>query len=191
MDTTEEWDALYENAEAVPAAHVLRDNLHLLPHTGIALDLACGLAENSFLLAARGFRVSAWDNSAVAIRKVNEKAKKTGLSVTATLMDIMGNKFPDNKYDVIVFTHFLEQRLSEKIVRALKPGGLLFYQTFTQEKVTACGPIDKKYQLSSNELLSLFSGLKMVLYREEGRLGNLTCGFRNEAMMIAQKPYPS
>jgi len=189
METAGEWDALYENAEAVPAAQVLQDNLHLLPHTGIALDLACGLAENAFLLATRGFEVTAWDNSVVAVRKVNEKAVQTGLAVSATLTDIMSQKMPETQYDVIIFTHFLEQRLSEKIVAILKPGGLLFYQTFTQEKVTACGPKDKKYQLKPNELLSLFSGLKMVVYREEGRLGNLTYGFRNEAMMIAQKPY--
>jgi len=182
-----EWDTLYEHAEAVPAAQVLRDNVHLLPHAGNALDLACGLAENAFLLAARGFQVTAWDNSVVAVRKVNKKAVKTGLAVSATLTDILSEKIPENTYDVIVFTHFLEQSLSKNVVDALKPGGLLFYQTFTREKVTACGPEEKKYQLTPNEPLFMFSGLKTVVYREEGRLGNLSRGFRNEAMLIAQK----
>lgn len=187
MITAAEWDALYEADDPVPASQVLRDNLHLLPLKGVALDLACGLAENAFLLAQSGLDVRAWDNSSVAIRKVNEKSKISGLPVLAVQQDILSSVFPKEAYDVIIFTHFLEQQLSDSIVRSLKPGGLLFYQTYIRDKVANCGPSDIKYQLARNELLSMFSGMSTVVYREEGRLGNVHKGFRNEAMLVAQK----
>jgi hypothetical protein len=34
----------------------------------------------------------------------------------------------------------------------------------------------------------LFASLNILLYREEGGVGNLSRGFRNEAMLIGQKP---
>jgi tellurite methyltransferase len=41
--------------------------------------------------------------------------------------------------------------------------------------------------LAENELLRLFSELRVLAYREEGRVGNMAEGFRNEAMIVAQK----
>jgi len=187
MTTVEEWDTLYEEADPVPASQVLQDNLHLLPSEGKALDLACGMAENAFLLAQSGLEATAWDNSSVAVRKVNEKAKTADLPVLAIQMDILSTPFPKEAYDVIVFTHFLEQQLSTSVIKALKPGGLLFFQSFIRDKVTDCGPSDLRYQLARNELLAMFSDLSLVIYREEGRLGDTQNGFRNEAMLVAQK----
>jgi len=37
------------------------------------------------------------------------------------------------------------------------------------------------------ELLHLFSGLQVLFYREEGCVGNVQKGFRDEAMYIGRK----
>ena len=190
-DTIEEWNSLYKTAEPVPPARILCENLHLLPSfpqsKGRALDIACGLAESSFLLAKHGFQVDAWDNSKVAVERVNQKAKDSGLSVNAKVKDVINNDFPECFYDVIIMTHYLEQSISAQIISALKPGGLLFFQTYIREKTTNSGPEDEKYRLKRNELLSMFSELKILLYREEGLVGNTALGFRNEAILIGQK----
>ena len=34
----------------------------------------------------------------------------------------------------------------------------------------------------------MFAPLQVLVYREEGRLGDLTRGFRNEALLVARKP---
>jgi len=187
MDTVAEWDSLYENADPIPAARVLTENVHLLCSKGKALDIACGLAENSFLLARQGYQVHAWDNSRVAVDRVNKKATETGLSVKAEIKNVINHTFPTEHYDVIVLTHYLEQSISPKIVSSLKPGGLLFYQTFTREQVRASGPEELKYRLKPNEALSMFQGLSIVVYREEGKLGDVNMGFRNEAFLVAKK----
>jgi len=187
MDSIAEWDLHYEDVEPIPPAQVLVENVHLLSKKGRALDIACGLAENSFLLAQKGYRVDAWDNSQVAVDRVNKKSSAMGLSVNAEIKDVNNTVFPTEYYDVIVLTHYLEHSISSNIVSSLKPGGLLFYQTFTQEQVSASGPKELKYRLKPNELLFMFPGLKIIVYREEGTIGNVDQGFRNEALLIAKK----
>ena len=50
-----EWNLRYQAATDWPTpCQVLADNVHLLPTTGIALDLACGLGANALLLAQHG-----------------------------------------------------------------------------------------------------------------------------------------
>jgi hypothetical protein len=44
------------------------------------------------------------------------------------------------------------------------------------------------FLLERGELLRLFPTLQPVAYREEGLLGQLTQGLRNEAYLVAQRP---
>ena len=64
---------------------------------------------------------------------------------------------------------------------------MLFYQTYTRECVDVIGPRRSEYRLAINELLELFAGLRVLVYREEGRVGDLRIGWRNEAMLVAVK----
>jgi hypothetical protein len=41
--------------------------------------------------------------------------------------------------------------------------------------------------LGENELLKLFTGLRLRVYREEGSIGDTSAGLRNEAMLVAQQ----
>ena len=63
----------------------------------------------------------------------------------------------------------------------------MFYQTFVREKLNPAGPGNPDYLLAENELLELFAGLRVVFYREDGRVGDLTCGRRDEAYFVGQK----
>ena len=84
-------------------------------------------------------------------------------------------------------SHFLDRSLVPHLVNALKPNGLLIYQTFTREKLTSAGPNNPDRLLSVNELLHLFAPLRVLVYREEGRVGNIEQGFRSEAYIVAQR----
>ena len=70
---------------------------------------------------------------------------------------------------------------------ALKPGGLLFYQTFTRHKLDKSGPSNPDYLLARNELLQLFAPLTVIYYQEYPAIGDLQRGNRNEAQLIGQK----
>ncbi len=187
------WDARYRNlgCQAAKPARVLSDNLHLLPPKGRALDVACGLGGNALLLARLGFEVVAYDISRVAVTKLNAYAQQHAPRVRAKLRDIKRDPPERESYDVVTVSYFLERSLATTLIDSLRGGGLLFYQTFTDERVDDRGPANPAFRLGVNELLRLFSSLIILLYREEGRVGNLSCGFRNEAMLIGQKPIVS
>lgn len=189
MFDIEKWDRRYESLsveEARPAV-VLAAHTHLLPAVGDALDLACGMGGNARLLAERGLRTQAWELSGVAVAKIQAYAQQTGLPLVAKQRDIERDRPPAEAFDVIVVAHYLDRAVVPSIAKALRPGGLLFYQTFTREAVDSIGPRSEHYRLRPNELLRLFPRLRVLAYREEGRVGDLRTGWRNEALLVALK----
>jgi len=185
----EKWDRIYRESEPdlAPPAQVLEDNEYLLPETGTALDLACGLGANAIFLARRGLNVTALDRSRVAIDKLGRYAGAHRLPIEARRQNVDSLSLPEAIYDVVVISRFLDRTLSDAIIAALKPEGLLFYQTYTREKQMGQGPDRPEFLLGVNELLAMFSSLRVVYYRENGFIGDCRLGLRNEARFIGQK----
>ena len=183
------WNHIYNESgqECYPAIQVLIENDFLLPVTGTALDLACGLGANAFFLAELGLAVTAWDISSVAIDKLTAYAVQQGLNINARQKKITAESFTGCCFDVIVVSRFLDRSLSDAIIGALKPDGLLFYQTFTREKTSRKPPNNPDYLLAENELLDMFSPLKVIFYRDNALIGEQLRGLRNEAQFIGQK----
>lgn len=184
------WDTIYRERgdSTLQAAEVLLQNRHLLPAAGKAMDLACGLGANSLLMAEAGLNVLSWDISPVAINKLSAIAAERGLSIKAEVVDVEQQPPRTQSLDVLVVSHFLNRGLAPALTAALKPGGLLFYQTYCQDKVCQRGPSNPDFLLKDNELLTLFAGLKLRVYREESLLGELSEGWRDQAMLVAEKP---
>lgn len=181
------WDARYQGMHGdIAPLEVLADNAHLLPPGGDALDLACGLGGSALFLAGCGLRTRAWDLSTVAIDALLARAH--GLAVEAEVRDVTVQPPEAGRFDVICVGHFLDRELCPKISAALKPGGLLFYQTFSRDRVDDSGPGNPQYRLGVNELLELFPRLIVRFYRDEGSLGDAARGFRNRAQLVAQHP---
>jgi SAM-dependent methyltransferase len=195
LGISDKWDSIYTKLEPGTsiAAAVLGENSYLLPKQGLALDLACGLGANALFLARQGLAVTAWDISEVAIAKLKAYAAQQSIQINACQQNITAQSLKKDSYDVIVVTRFLDRSLMNAIISAIKPNGLLFYQTFTREQAippeTANRHIPKNpdYLLSENELLSLCSALRLIFYRENGGCGNLQLGLRQEAQLIGQK----
>lgn len=166
---------------------VLSDNLFLLPAAGTALDLACGLGANAMLLAQQGLTTQAWDISDVGLQRLQQHVEAQALTVKTCAGEIKAQSFSADSFDVIVISRFLDRSICDAIMGSLKLGGLLFYQTYTQQKTTEEGPRNPAYLLEENELLQMFSSLQLVFYRENASLGKTQQGLRNEAQFIGQK----
>ncbi len=179
------WDECYQaaNISTATAATILQHNTHLLPPAGQALDLACGRAGNAQLLSQYGFKVDAFDFSPNVINALKQQANH---NISPKVWNSETDALPKDRYDVIVVSYFLQRDLFPSIINALKTGGLLFYQTWSQQ-INSTGPKNPNFRLQQGELLSLCAGLRIVLYREEGKLGQLEQGHRNEAWLIAEK----
>lgn len=184
-----DWEARYRELSAEDAAPtaVLEENAHLLPAAGVALDLACGLGGNAVFLARAGLETLAWDSSPAAIRKLDARARREGFPLAAEVRDVVERPPEAGRFDVIAVSRYLERDLAPALVRALRPGGVLFYQTFTLSRVSDRGPGTERFRLGDNELLELFGALQVLFYREEDRVGDLDRGLRDEAQLVAYR----
>jgi tellurite methyltransferase len=167
----ETWDARFAGATATTAAsEVVVSNQGLLPGHGKALDLACGIAGTGLLLAACGLDTSVWDISARALALQHSAATDRSLSLHAQRRDCELNPPAQQSFDVICVAHFLHRPLCPQLVAALKPGGLLFYQTFLAGNYDRGGPSNPAFLLQPGELPALLEGLQQIRY-QEGREG--------------------
>lgn len=186
----QKWDRIYsdETEQHWPPAEVLDHYQHLLPRQGTGLDLACGYGPNALFMAERGLTVYAWDISPVAVSGVQKAADTKRLTVYAEVKDIDGHALLADHFDVVVVAHYLDRTLMPYLRNSIKSGGLLFYQTFITEKIDESGPSSADFLLQPNELIALVPGFIIRAYREEGACGDTNRGFRNKAMLVAQKP---
>jgi len=184
-----DWEARYRERSIDDArpAPVLAEHGHLLPTRGEALDLACGLGCNALYLARHGLTTTAWDRAATAVDQLATRALEEGVPVAAEVRDVVAHPPLAGSFDVVVVTRFLERDLAPALAAALRPGGLLFYQTFNRARVTGHGPRSDRYRLDDNELLRLFPALQLRFYRDEARIGDLDQGLRDEAQFIGQR----
>ena len=146
----------------------------IYPQSGRALDLAGGTGRHAVWLAERGWRVTVVDVSEVAMAQLKRNAESRGLDVESVLADLStpaGRKQLDkHRYDMILVFFYLERKLFPALMRALKPGGVLIYKTYTVEQLRfAGGPRHPLHLLRPNELLRVFRGLRVLHYRETVR----------------------
>jgi len=183
------WDERHGQADGFGSvAQVLLRNAHLLPARGRALDLACGRGANALWLAERGWEVHAWDFSPVAVERLEAEAKRRGLAVEGQVRDVVARPPEREVFDLVFVGHFLERSLAPALVEALRPGGLLFYQTFVREVNRGRGPGGDHWRLAPNELLRLFAGLRVHYYREDAPFGGDADELADLALLVASRP---
>lgn len=183
-----DWERHYLSQELIEQqpAVILTEHAYLLPESGKVLDYASGLAANGCWLAHQGFDVTAWDSSKIAVSKINQYAQQSAIDIHAQVRDLEKNPPTKEKFDVIVVSHFLHRPTLRHLFESLNPQGLLFYQTFCGEKINQ-GPDNADYRLQSGELLTIFGELNILFYQEDGAVGNLNDGRRDQAYFIGQK----
>jgi SAM-dependent methyltransferase len=186
-DRQKKWQQRYLDAavETPTASGVLADNVFLLPKQGRALDLACGRGGNALLLARCGLRTEGWDYAPAAIDTLNQLAKVEGLPLKGLVRDV--EKFPPepSSFDIVTVSYFLDRAIIPNLIRALRQGGLIFYETWLREALDDCGPSNEEFRLGQNELLHLFNGLQVLSYQEHGLAGDPSRGIRNVARLVA------
>jgi SAM-dependent methyltransferase len=173
-----------ESAE--PPARWVTDHRHLLPAAGTALDVACGRGRHAVWLAERGLAVQAIDRNADAIAALDQLARRRNLPVQARVLDLESGA-PDlarDAFDVIVVVHYLHRPLFPALVAALRPGGLLFYETFTRAQAARGKPTNPAFLLEPGELLQLVAPLDVIAHREG------TFDEREVASVIATRSEP-
>ena len=181
-----DWDAKHRlAAEGPPSepASIVRELLPLLPD-GPALDVACGTGRHALLLAERGQHVTAVDFSRVALdilavrarsmhapvrrsETLHETARRSERGLALTQADLERTLLPERRYDLILCIQYLQRSLFSQMARALRPDGVLLFETYTRAQLEfAGGPRNPAYLLETGELRQAFPELGVLFYRE-------------------------
>jgi rhodanese-related sulfurtransferase len=145
------------------------ENADLLPRGGRALDVACGRGRHALLLAAAGFSVDAVDLEPARTGSLAVTAANLELPVQVRYMDLEAADDVDlghDLYELILVTRYLHRPLFPALANALKPGGLLLYETFTLAQAQNGHPTNPDFLLVPGELSRLVAPLRVVRQRE-------------------------
>lgn len=154
---------------------------------GPVLDLACGEGQNGMVFSMKGFSVTFCDKSAKALARVAQTAKENGVNADLWEVDLEQdnvNPFLAGHYGIILVFRYLHRPLMPCIRKALRKGGLLFYETYTVDQREYGRPRNPRYLLKSGELLNLFSNWRIFHYFE----GVKYAPERAVAQLVCQKP---
>lgn len=186
----EKWERKYQARECAhdgPPSHLLTRWLPMLPK-GRALDVATGLGRNALALAKAGYRVDAIDISPTGLAEAARRARRRRLAVNWIVADLDGYRLPRGRYDVVVNTFFLKRRLFEALRAAVKPGGVVVFETHLVATDEADGPPARRQRLRPGELRRRFGDWEILeldegLFREGARTWAL-------GRLFARKPNP-
>ncbi len=132
------------------------------------IDIACGRGRHALYLAGWGHRVVGLDRNTVHIQELASEARRRGLAVDAFEADVESMSLLGGCADAIVNTLFLYRPLFASYVRALRPGGLLLFRTFTMDNIDVLGneKPGRGFLLEPGELRRSFPELEIVYYDE-------------------------
>ena len=152
------------------------------------LDLACGSGRNGLSLIESDMNVTFVDNSESALAEVFTKIQGENRyrhqCLRIDLEDGKFSLFDTRRFDVILVFKYLHRPLFPRIKSALSQGGLIFYETFTDEQKNFGRPKNPNYLLRDNELLENFGDWEIIDYFQGIKLNP----HRAIASLVARKP---
>jgi SAM-dependent methyltransferase len=132
---------------------------------GTALDVGMGQGRNAIYLAQQGWQVTGFDPAEKAVAQAQATASKAGVKLQTVVQGSEDFPFGENKWDLIVLSYVSFREQVDTIVRALKPGGIVVIEGFHRD-VTRANSVGGGVVFDSNELLKLFSGLRVLRYED-------------------------
>ncbi len=166
----ERWNAKFIAGEAQslePDPLLIEACSHLPP--GRALDLAGGAGRHALWLAQHGWKATLADVSDEGLAIAAKRATDAGVLLDTrreSAEETLKWAAAHHPFDLIVVIWCLLREQFPALPRALAPGGILLYKTYTSEHIRFTEGHSLRFALRPGELLTAFPDLKTLLYRE-------------------------
>jgi SAM-dependent methyltransferase len=127
------------------------------------LDVACGSGRHLRYLGSLGFSVVGVDRDEAALELSRGIA-----TVEVRVADIEAGPWPfaPGEFDGVVVTNYLWRPLFANLVAALRPGGVLIYETFALGNERYGRPANPDHLLQRDELLRRVEPLGVVAFEQ-------------------------
>jgi len=192
------WNQRYASNEYV---YGTEPNSFLAQHckllSGPVLSLSEGEGRNAVFLAARGLEVLGVDISSVALEKAKKLAQSRGAVIRTLVADLAVFAPEENRYGSVIsiYAHLpsaIRNRLYPLITRALKPGGILILEAYSENQLSrdTGGPKDADMLMTVDKLHQEFPDLEPILLHEierEVSEGEAHSGLASVIQFIARK----
>lgn len=138
------------------------------------LDLACGHGRNGLYLIENDINVTFADINCECLKDIELSLSQYG-ETKQKLANCWNIDFEKAKttplkgkcFSAIMVFRYLHRPLFDQIKKAIKPGGLIIYETFTQQQAEFGRPKNPDFLLKSGELVDIFSDWE-ILHQFEG-----------------------
>lgn len=181
------WDKKFSGEDYLygkTPAKFLAENYNFIPLAAKVLDVGMGEGRNTVFLARKGYNVTGVDISAIAVRKARRLAGEHGIRINTVVSSMDDFKAKENSFDAILVFYYVDRALNKNLVKWLKPGGIIIYESHTKKQKTLPGneKYEDKYLLKELELLTMFPELRVLKFEEPLHQKEFT------SSIILQKP---
>ena len=133
------------------------------------LDLACGTGRSGLKLAQRGIPVIFADRSNSVLEGIRNLLSEYRLPARTWRVDLEQagiNPFAGQFFSAIICFRYLHRPLFPYLLKAVEPGGLVIYETFTTVNQRFGRPNNPDFLLKPNELKTWFDNWELLHYYE-------------------------
>lgn len=121
------------------------------------------------------------DVSETGVEQARQNAGPLASHIHFVIDDLTQFRASQTQFDVVMGFFYLEREIFPEIVKAVRPGGMLLYKTYTADQLKLPGgPKDASHLLATGELLGLVGGMRVLHYCE-------TVAEKAIAEMVARK----
>ena len=113
------------------------------------------------------------------------RSPKRRSSRQSTAIGSSSADFGENRWDLIVLSYVTVRDIADRVVRALKPGGIVVVEAF--HDVTRERPVGGGVVFDSNELLNLFGKLRVLRYEDADATSDFGGAGSRAARLCAMK----
>jgi SAM-dependent methyltransferase len=138
---------------------------------GRSLDVGMGQGRNTIYLAQQGWNSVGFDPAERAVAAALERAAGLGVKITTQVARAEEFDWGTGQWDLIVLSYVGGREYVQQVLRALKPGGMVLLEGFHRD-ATKSMSIGGAVVFDTNELLTLFSGLRIVRYEDTDGVGD-------------------
>ncbi len=193
------WNSRYANPDYI---YGTEPNAFLAEHAalleGPGLSLSEGEGRNAVFLASRGLDMLGVDISAAGLEKARNLAAARGVSISTAVADLATYDPAADHYGTVIsisahLPSAIRNRLYPLIERALKPGGLLLLESYSENQLArnTGGPRDADLLMTTEKIRQEFPHLEPVLLREVDREvieGTHHTGLASVIQFIGRRP---
>ncbi len=137
---------------------------------GKALDIAMGQGRNAVYVASKGWDVTGYDLAEEGMKVAQENAAKAGVKVTTVKAGFEDFDYGKERWDLIYFVYtdapMVDAKFVERVVAALKPGGLVLVDRPYRSLTNPEPGWRETDQDKPNALPKAWSALQLLFYED-------------------------